>query len=154
MAVTLSLAAIAVFAVAAVTDARHRRISNRLSAGLVLIGVARIAMALAAGASSGAAATDVAAALAVFFVGAAAFRFGLLGGGDVKLLAAGALWVGAATAGAFLLTTALAGGVLAVSFVGWQLALPGGRTARAPALPYGIAIAAGGILTTLSALLS
>ena len=90
---------------------------------------------------------DLAAAVAVFLIGAAAFRFGVLGGGDVKLLAAGTLWLGAAQAPAFLAMTVLAGGLLALFFIALQLvSRRGGRTA--PVLPYGVAIAAGGILTT------
>lgn len=140
--------AIGLFGAAALSDARHRRISNRLSAGLALLGLARIAVDLWNGSGPGAAAADVAGALAVFALGALAFRLRMLGGGDVKLAAAGALWLGAGEIARFLLATACAGGVLALIFVAWQLAVPGRRGARGPNLPYAIAIAAGGILTT------
>ena len=145
--------AVALFGVAAVTDARKRRISNRLSTALALLGLARIALDVAQGATLASAASDLAGATLVFGLGALAFRFRVLGGGDVKLLAAGALWLGAAEIGAFLLATALAGGLLALIFVAWQLARPGGSQTRLPGLPYAIAIAAGGILTTAVAAL-
>ena len=83
---------------------------------------------------------------------ALAFRFGLLGGGDVKLLAAGTLWLGAAALGPYLLVTVLAGGLLAVVFVAWHLRRRPTRRRRRPSLPYAVAIAAGGILTTAAAL--
>ena len=95
MNTALSLVAIALFAAAAATDLRSRRIPNRLAAGLAALGLLRLLLALVAGAGAAAVSADFALALAVFAVAALAFRFGLIGGGDVKLLAAGALWIGA-----------------------------------------------------------
>ena len=146
MALALTLCALALFAAAAATDARERRIPNALSVGLALVGLARIATALVTGDAALPLAADLAAAVGVFALAAVAFRFGLLGGGDVKLLAAGALWLGAASLVPYLLTTILAGGVLALLFIAWKLVT--GGSAKGPSLPYGIAIAAGGILTT------
>lgn len=143
MQAVFTLAAVGLFAAAAVTDTRSRRIPNVLPAGLALLGLARMAAALAAGA--GGIWADVAAAAAIFGLGAVAFRFGLLGGGDAKLLAAAVLWLGAAALGPFLLATALAGGLLAVGFL---LARPLRWTGAAAGLPYGVAIAAGGILVS------
>lgn len=144
MGVALTVCAVALFLVAAATDALERRIPNAVSLGLALAGIGRIAVDAAAGGTLGSVAADLAAASGVFALGAAGFRFGLLGGGDVKLLAAGALWLGAADLPPYLTTTALAGGILALAFVvsrhfGWL---------REPTLPYGMAIAAGGLLTT------
>jgi prepilin peptidase CpaA len=147
----LTLAAVALFAAAAVTDGRVRRIPNPLPLGLALLGLARIAAGLAAGAGVVAAALDLAAAAAVFLAGAFAFRFRLLGGGDVKLLAAGALWLGAAALGPFLLATALAGGALALALLVVRLLRRPDADGIAASLPYGIAIAAGGILVSAGA---
>ena len=66
MALVLSLAAIALFAVAAVTDARARRIPNWLSLALAALGALRIVLALVEGSGALASALDLAAALAVF----------------------------------------------------------------------------------------
>jgi prepilin peptidase CpaA len=145
MSLLLSVCALALFVAAATTDALDRRIPNAITVGLALVGLARIALALATGEPVWPLAADLAAAVAVFAVAAVAFHFRLLGGGDVKLLAAGALWLGAAALMPYLTATALAGGVLALVFVGWHLAMPGRAKAS---LPYGIAIAAGGILAT------
>jgi prepilin peptidase CpaA len=145
MLLTLSLCALALFAAAAATDALDRRIPNALSLALALVGLARIALALAAGEPLLPLAGDLAAAAAVFALAAAAFHFRLLGGGDVKLLAAGALWLGTAALVPYLTATVLAGGLLALLFLCWHLVMPGRGS---PTLPYGMAIAAGGILTT------
>lgn len=53
-------------------------------------------------------------ALAVFLAGLFAFRLRVLGGGDVKLLTACALWTGGTYLMLFLAVTAMAGGVLAL----------------------------------------
>lgn len=144
----LSLAALALFVVAATTDGVERRIPNAVPAGLALVGLARISLDVAAGGAWTMVAADVGGATALFVLGAAGFRFGLVGGGDVKLLAAAALWVGASSLPPFLMTTAFAGGLLAVGFLAAALVRrDGGKVA----LPYGIAIAAGGILVTGSA---
>ena len=82
------------------------------------------------------------------------FTFGWVGGGDAKLFAACALWIGASGLAPFLLWTAMAGGVLSVTILiarrrmaggpeadGWlpRLLTPGGP------VPYGLAISAGAL---------
>ena len=75
---------------------------------------------------------------------AALFAARMLGGGDAKLLAALALWVPPAAFAELLLVMALAGGLLAGAML---------VTRRRVSVPYGIAIAAGGlwVLPALSA---
>lgn len=143
----LSFAAISIFLAAAFTDLRGRTIPNGLVLALAALGLARITLSVA---ETGAVPSgDLLVAVAVFAAGALAFHLGALGGGDVKLMAAGALWTGAALADEFLMITLLAGGVLALVY----LALGGLARFRtgeqsASTLPYGIAIAAGGVLAT------
>ena len=91
---------------------------------------------------------------ALFAAGTAAFAAGALGGGDVKLLAAASLFAGMGPISDFLLVTALVGGVLGVAVLAGAPISP---LAQAPAtdatlrtrlrsgLPYGPAIAAGGL---------
>ena len=148
MALVPATLAIALFIAAAWTDIRSRRIPNGVSVALALVGLARIGMALVAGESALTAALDLAAALTVFVLAAVAFRFRLHGGGDVKLLAAGALWLGAAALGPYILFTAVAGGVMAMLFVAWHFVLPASMRGARPSLPYAVAIAAGGIFVT------
>lgn len=148
----LSVLAIGLFATAAFGDLARRRIPNVLCLVLAALGLVRIGLAIAAGAGAGAVAADLAVAALVFAAGALLFQCRMLGGGDVKLLAAGSLWLGAPAVGGFLLTTILAGGLLAAGFVIWTLILGSmtGHSAR-PSLPYGVAIATGGILATAAA---
>ena len=94
----------------------------------------------------------VACAVVVFAVGAAAFAVGGLGGGDVKLLAAVSLFAGPPRLLDFLAITALMGGVLGLAIlagapIGRPAMAEGGslRTRLRSGLPYGPAIAAGGL---------
>ncbi len=100
---------------------------------------------------------------AVFVAGALLFARGYLGGGDVKLLAAAALWAGPAGTPALLILTGVLGGVLALflllplgrRIVGLarrmlpQPAAPAGG-GPAVAVPYGVAIAGAALIVTLS----
>ncbi len=145
----LALIAVGIFAAAAADDVSRRRIANGFVVALVVLALVRLGIGLAAGSEGVTPARDLAAALAVFGAGVAAFHFGVFGGGDAKLLAAGALWTGAASVGPFLFATALAGGLLALGFLVWApLARSSGREAHRIAVPYGVAISAGGILAT------
>jgi len=90
--------------------------------------------------------------LAVFLVGALLFARGFLGGGDVKLLSAAALWAGPAGTPSLLLITGVLGGALAlfllmplgaaiVDMARARLGGPASMPAAGTAVPYGIAIA-------------
>jgi prepilin peptidase CpaA len=99
--------------------------------------------------------------LAVFAVGALLFVRRLMGGGDVKLMAATALWCGSEQLTPYAMVTALAAVALAVfmlSPLGRLLPAPPARLAGAGALPadgpphtlrqpmpFGVAVAAGGL---------
>ncbi len=125
-------------AVAAVGDARRLTIPNRLCVAVALL-------ALPYWAASGAAfwpgfAWQVAFALAVFAGLAALFACGLMGGGDVKLLAALALWLPARPYVEMMMWIAVAGGLLTLALLVRHRAA---RRAGRPEIPYGIAIAAG-----------
>jgi prepilin peptidase CpaA len=94
----------------------------------------------------------LACATAVFVAGAAAFAAGALGGGDVKLLAAASLFAGLGPFSDFLLVTALVGGGLGVAVLAGAPISPLAPAADATlrtrlrcGLPYGPAIAAGGL---------
>jgi prepilin peptidase CpaA len=146
-------------ALATATDLRTRRIPNTLTGGLAL---AALALALSAGFGHFAAALAVAAA--VFAFGTLCFAAGVLGGGDVKLLAAIALALGYPLALGFVLDTLVCGGVLALGYLvvrgrlGESAArmrgalLGGGRAAIGTGsgrLPYALAIAAGAVCSAL-----
>ena len=99
----------------------------------------------------------LACAAAVFAAGAVAFAAGALGGGDVKLLTAASLFAGTGLISDFLLVTALAGGVLGVAVLAGAPISPLApaadatlRTRLRGGLPYGPAIAAGGLWVAAS----
>ncbi len=94
-------------------------------------------------------------ALCVLLIGFVLFSKGVLGAGDVKMLAIVSLWAGPALISPFLLVTACAGGVLAILMIS-RLQLEAAVLAHRcgavrlsaaitnQVLPYGVAIAAGG----------
>jgi prepilin peptidase CpaA len=121
-------------ATAALTDLRSRTIPNAIP--LVLMAAFPIA-AWAAGMSAGQMAWHLAAGAAGLGVAAGLFAVRAWGGGDAKLAATAALWLGFAPLPRFVLVMALTGGGLALIML-----LTQGRRAR---IPYGIAIAAAGL---------
>ena len=99
--------------------------------------------------------SSLAIGLAVLGVTFLLFAFKLLGGGDAKLIAAGSVWIGADHIMEYLAFVAIFGGVLSLAILGYRksipataLNLPGWaqrlHTPQGP-IPYGIAIAAGGL---------
>ncbi len=78
----------------------------------------------------------------MFALLAAAFFAGMMGGGDVKLAAALALWFSPGATIKFLLIMSIAGGVLTLLLVAIHRLRA--RTGRVQ-IPYGVAIAVGGL---------
>ena len=88
------------------------------------------------------AAIQVGIAMLLFALFAAAFAFGAMGGGDVKLIAAVALWLPWQAILLLLVIMSLAGGALTLAMLIRK------RIARQSAMievPYGVAIAFGGL---------
>ncbi len=154
LALTLVLAAAAI---AAFWDMKTRRIPNVVSAALLIAGIT-----LHAFAGWQSEATSIGLALSVFCIGTLLFSLKLIGGGDVKLLAAASAVLGWPDTAAFLLYTIIAGGVLgvAITVARGRLrpmlfnlksmifpVLSGLRPAAVPSavgsMPYGVAIFAG-----------
>jgi len=140
--------------IAALTDATTFLIPNRLSAALA---IAFAPAALLMGLSLGAIGVCLIVGLAALLAGIAMFAAGWIGGGDAKLFAAAALWLGWPAVGPLLFWTALAGGALAVCLLAARKATaPFSAAGRAPAwvgrllepkgdVPYGVAIAVGAL---------
>ena len=135
----LAMLAIALL-VAAVTDLRSRHIGNWLNGGIAL------AAPLFWWASGLALWPDVALQLAVamatFAVLAALFALKAMGGGDVKLLTALALWIAPMLFLKLLIVMALVGGVLTLVFGARNVMR---RQREKLAIPYGVAIAMAGL---------
>ena len=87
-------------------------------------------------------ALQVGVALAAFAVLAALFALRAMGGGDVKLLTALALWIEPVWFLRLVVMMALLGGVLTLVFGAWHIAR---RRKDRLAIPYGVAIASAGL---------
>ena len=120
-----------------------------------LIGISFFGAAFVAGMSLEQIGWHVATSALVLAFGFGLFAAGYLGGGDAKLLAVTALWLGSGQLIEFLIVMALAGGVLAGVMKLWwwvrlELELRGLEQVKSGVktsidLPYGIAIAVGGL---------
>lgn len=136
----LLLALAATLVVAAVIDVRTFTISNRLNAAIAL-GAPAYWLSLAVPPWPGMA-MQLAAGGIVFALLAGAFYAGMMGGGDVKLAAALALWFSAADTIKFLVLMSIAGGALTLGLLAWHRAK---RREGRPQVPYGVAIAFGAL---------
>lgn len=137
----LALLAIALL-VAAFTDLRSRRIGNWLT-GAIALGAPLFWWA------SGLSlwpeiALQLGVALLTFVVLAGLFAIRAMGGGDVKLLTALALWIEPAEFVTLIVVMALLGGVLTVGFGAWHVIR---RQREKIAIPYGVAISMAGLWT-------
>jgi prepilin peptidase CpaA len=125
---------------AAVGDWRSRTIPNWLNAAIAL---GAIPFWWASGLSLWPdVAIQVAVALGVLFVFFLAFQMGQMGGGDVKMLFALALWLPPMAVFQLIMIMAIAGGVLTIAMLIPHRML---KSAGNPEIPYGIAIAFGGL---------
>jgi prepilin peptidase CpaA len=96
-------------ALAAYTDLKSRRIPNFLTGAVLVAGLA-----LHATQGWRSLAISIALFVVVFFLGTLLFSLKLIGGGDVKLLAAAAATLGWPDTAAFLFYTVIAGGLLGI----------------------------------------
>lgn len=143
------LAALAIaLMVAALTDLRRRQIDNWLNAGIAL---SAPLFWLINGQGFVAVGFHIVIALVTFFILAIFFAMGVMGGGDVKLLSALALWIDPIGYVKLLGLMSVAGGVLSAVMLAIHLARK--RKGRI-AVPYGIAISFAGIWVIASDYLS
>lgn len=157
----LTGAALALLLAASLQDVATRLISNKIPLALTLCG-------LLLRWADGTAGSALVVAGGVFLPAVLAWRAGMLGGGDVKTLAAASLLFPPLRVPFFLLTVALAGGVIAGLYLLLARLLPAPsprrstrslfrrilrvenwRIHRHPSLPYAAAIAVGTVFTFL-----
>ena len=129
-----------ILVVAAVIDVRTFTISNRLNLTVALMAPlywwsAHLPLWPDIG-------LQVAVAAGVFALLAAAFYMGMMGGGDVKLAAALALWFSPQSTLRFLVWMSIAGGLLTLVVL---VAHKARKKPGKPEIPYGVAIAVGGL---------
>jgi prepilin peptidase CpaA len=143
----------ALMAFAATSDFLNMTISNRISLALVA-GFA--ALAVACGLSLQMILAHAATGVLVLAIGFALFARGLVGGGDAKLAAAAALWLGFGHLADYAVLGALLGGVLTLAILAFRfMPLPTWLARQAWAarlhqfdggVPYGVALAAAALL--------
>ena len=126
--------------IAAATDIRSRIISNRLNAAMALLAPFYW---WSAGLSPWPdMAIQIGLGLSVLLLFAALFAAGMMGGGDVKMLAAIALWLPAGALLWLLMVMALLGGVVTiVTLIHHRMTRRIGKVE----IPYGVAIALAGL---------
>lgn len=125
---------------AAFTDLRRRQIDNWLNAGIALAAPIfwwSSGLSLWPGL-----ALQFGVALANFALFAGLFALKMMGGGDVKLLTALALWIEPTWFLKLLVVMALTGGVLTIVMGAWHIMR---RERDRIKIPYGVAIAIGGL---------
>jgi prepilin peptidase CpaA len=154
----LQIAAVALFptlmAFAAFSDLFTMTISNRVSLALVAI---FLPFAWAAGLPAAAIGLHLACGAAVLALTFCLFALGWIGGGDAKLAAATAVWMGWRHVGEYATDAAMLGGLLTLAILAMRaVPLPAPAVgmgwverlhARGGGVPYGIALAAAGLLT-------
>lgn len=141
--------------IAAASDARRYLIPNWISVGIIALFLPYALLNPIGVNWLGGLAT----AAAAFAFGLGLYALRLMGGGDVKLIAACALWAGPALIAPFLLIVSAAGGALAGGLLVARWIAAARRRRHSPSgaieaagtplmrqkVPYGLAIAAGGI---------
>lgn len=127
---------------AGIEDVRRREIANWKNAAVALLAPAwwwATGVSLWPGVP-----VQIGVALVVFAAFCAAFHAGWMGGGDVKLIGALALWLPVQPLLDMLMVMAIAGGAITLAMMvehGLR------RTEAALEIPYGVAIAVAGLLT-------
>lgn len=150
----LVLAFPALVIIAALRDCTTFTIPNWIS--LALLALYPVA-ALSAGLSLASMGLALLIGFAALLAGMGMFAAGWIGGGDAKLLAAAAPWLGLTTLAPFLIVTAVAGGVLALLLLNLRSGRLAPFLANAPPwitrlgtrgenVPYGVAIAVGALV--------
>lgn len=139
----------AMMAFAASSDFLTLTISNRVS--LILVG-GFVALAVIGGVSAADVLSHLAAGCVVLVAAFSLFARGIIGGGDAKLAAATALWLGFDHLLPYLLYASLLGGALSVGLIWFRMApLPDWLArhdwaqqlhSKEAGVPYGIALAA------------
>ena len=107
----------AVLAIACVADLRTRRIPNALVLVTLALGMAQSMMHFGVWQGGGRALAGLSVGLAIWLP---FWLLGMMGGGDVKLFAAGAAWLGAGGAVEGALLAGLCGGVLSLAYMLYQ----------------------------------
>lgn len=138
----------------AFSDVRTRRLPNWLALALLVTGIAYAYVSTGSWAETGMHAAHAGIAL---LAGMALFAAGFLGGGDVKFYAGLASWFPLSQGTNLLIWVAMLGGAFTLLWLIIKSVRPKNTAAQDPVFakfPYGLAIAAGGIVMALTTVLS
>ena len=143
----------AAMALAASMDLLTMTIPNRLCA---VLAIGYVAVAIATGTPAMAMLYNLSCGAAVLVLTFALFSFGLIGGGDAKLAAATAMWLGWGALSDYGITASIYGGALTLAILlARKVELPSWMSKQAwiarlhdakTGIPYGIALAAAGVM--------
>jgi|KBSSwiStaDraftv2_1062776.scaffolds.fasta_scaffold12714_5 prepilin peptidase CpaA len=147
----------ALIIVGGVHDLISYRIPNWISLVLLAAFAVAAAAAFALGVPPSILGLNLAVGFAALLIGFGMFAFGWIGGGDAKLFASGALWIGWTGAATYAAATCIAGGAFSILILAFRSDI--GRAylpANGPAwfarliepkaqIPYGVAIAIGAL---------
>ncbi|WP_106639053.1 A24 family peptidase [Allosphingosinicella vermicomposti] len=132
---------IAMLLAAAIWDVKSRTIPNSLNAAIAFAAIPYwIAIGLPIWPDM---ALQFGIGLLVFAVFAAVFAIGAMGGGDVKMVAALALWLPPNQVLTMIVIMSIAGGALTLVMLIWHKVI---RSSKPLEIPYGVAIAIAGVL--------
>jgi prepilin peptidase CpaA len=151
LSVLLPLALATLLIVAALGDVRRYRIPNQLNLAMALLALPwwLVQSGLQLGLLWQIMLPQMLLIGGMFLLMLLAMHYNLFGGGDAKMLLALAFWFPLDAYLSLLTVMALAGGVLSLALLLRQrLASPASGTTRKLRVPYGVAIAAGGLLQT------
>lgn len=131
------------------TDIRSRTIPNEINAAIAILAIGWwLACGLPLWPAVG---IRIAVALVVFGIFTVLFALRMMGGGDVKMIGALALWLPFGSLMTMLMVMALSGGVLTLFLLIRHRWRP---NENMPQVPYGIAIALGGLWVSGNGLLT
>ncbi|MEZ0494893.1 prepilin peptidase [Sphingomonas sp. IW22] len=141
-AILLPVALACLLLSAAIEDVRRREIANWKNAAIALLApLWWLAIGLSPWPDM---AIQIGLGVGTFALFALAFALGMMGGGDVKMIAALALWVPLGPLTSMLIVMSLIGGAITVALLVERKLH---HTPEPPQVPYGVAIACAALLT-------
>lgn len=121
-------------------DLRFRQLPNGLNLLILITGLVSL---FTAGLSSELMLDHLLAMIIVSTIGLFVFYCGWLGGGDIKLAIALSIWLGTSKLVSFFVVLSLAGGLLAILLLAYNLVAKQLHLHTITTLPYGLAIVTG-----------
>jgi len=140
------IAVIGLAILAAISDLRHRIIANKIPIAIcIAYTIYALTRYFALDVPFAEIGLELISGVVMLVAGFALFAANIMGGGDAKLLAALALFVGIHNIAAFLMLVAVSGGIVAIGTWLYARRQKNDEIGSSPEVPYGIAISVGGL---------